>query len=80
MKVKTTLVGTAVVVVASYIFYEHFLSDSAKKEIESLAHSVNDGYSRISEILESINGQVVEDTSSLPNVQATQQQWKNLGY
>lgn len=80
MKVKSALIGTVVVAVAGYVFYEHFLSDTAKKEIERLAHSVNEGYARVSEVLESINGQVIEDTSSLPNVQATQKQWEALGY
>jgi hypothetical protein len=80
MKVKTALIGTAVFAAAGYVFYEHFITDDAKAEIERLAHSVNDGYSRISEVVESITGHVVEDTSSLPNVQATQQQWESLGY
>lgn len=80
MKVKTALVGTAVLAVAGYAFYEHFITDDAKAEIEKLAHSLNEGYSRISEVLDSITGHVIEDTSSLPNVQATQQQWESLGY
>lgn len=80
MKVNTALVGTAVFAAAGYVFYEYLLSDTAKKEIERLAHSVNDGYSRVSELLENIQGHVIEDTSSLPNVQATKKQWESLGY
>ncbi|WP_321971451.1 hypothetical protein [Paratractidigestivibacter sp.] len=80
MKFKTALVGSVLVAAVGYVFYEHFLSDEAKSQIEKLAHSVTEGYSRISEVIESINGQLIEDTSSLPNVQATQQQWQNLGY
>lgn len=80
MKVKTALVGTILFTVAGYVFYEHVLSDTAKAEIEKLAHSVNEGYHRVSEVLEGIQGNVIEDTSSLPNVQATQRQWEALGY
>jgi len=80
MKAKTVVLGSLLFAAAGYVFYEHFLSDTAKAEIEKLAHSVNDGYSRISEVIEGIQGSVIEDTSSLPNVQAARRQWESLGY
>lgn len=80
MKVKTVVLGSLVFAAVGYVFYEHFLSDTAKDEIEKLAHSLNEGYLRISEVIDGIQGSVIEDTSSLPNVESTQRQWESLGY
>lgn len=80
MKVKTFVITSLIVAGAGYYFYDHLLSDDAKAEINNLAHSINEGYARVSEVIDSMTGQVVEDPSVLPNVQVTKAQWERLGY
>lgn len=80
MKVRNAAVGLIIFAAAGYVFYEKILSDDAKVKIEELAQSMQAGYSQISEVIERLTGQVVEDPESLPNVQVTRKQWENLGY
>lgn len=77
---KTFVITSLIVAGAGYYFYDRFLSDDAKAEINNLAHSINEGYARVSEVIDSMTGQVVEDPSVLPNVQVTKAQWERLGY
>lgn len=80
MKIKTAAIGLIFFTAAGYLFYEKILSDDAKLKIEELAQTMQAGYSQISEVIEQITGQVVDDPDTLPNVQLTNQQWKDLGY
>lgn len=80
MKVKAFVITSLIVAGAGYYFYDRLLSDDAKAEINNLAHSINEGYARVSEVIDSMTGQVVEDPSVLPNVQVTKAQWERLGY
>lgn len=80
MKVKTFVITSLIVASAGYYFYDRLLSDDAKAEINNLAYSINEGYARVSEVIDSMTGQVVEDPSVLPNVQVTKAQWERLGY
>lgn len=80
MKVKTFVITSLIVAGAGYCFYDRLLSDDAKAEINNLAHSINEGYAKVSEVIDSMTGQVVEDPSVLPNVQVTKAQWERLGY
>lgn len=80
MKVKTLLIGSAALTVAGYLFYTYGLRDDAKRKIENLAQASKKAYTTISELIEEHQGVVIEDTSSLPNVQATKRQWEALGY
>ena len=80
MKIKNFLIGSIVVAGTGYLVYSRLLSDNAKAEVKFLAHSVSVSYARISELVESMTGQVVDDPSVLPNVQVTKKQWEQLGY
>ena len=80
MKIKNFLIGSIVVAGTGYLVYDRLLSDNAKAEVKKLAHSVSVGYTRISELVESMTGQVIDDPSMLPNVQVTNKQWEQLGY
>lgn len=80
MKIKSFLIGSIVVAGTGYLVYDRLLSDNAKAEVMKLAHSVSASYTRISELVESMTGQVIEDPSMLPNVQVTKKQWEQLGY
>lgn len=77
---KTFVITSLIVASAGYYFYDRLLSDDAKAEINNLAYSINEGYARVSEVIDSMTGQVVEDPSVLPNVQVTKAQWERLGY
>lgn len=80
MKLKHTAIGLIVFTATGYIFYEKILSDEAKTKIEELAQTLQAGYSKISEVVDQLTGQVVDDPETLPNVQVTQAQWDSLGY
>lgn len=80
MKIKNFLIGSIVVAGTGYLVYSRLLSDNAKSEVNKMAHSVSVSYTRISELVESMTGQVIEDPSMLPNVQVTKKQWEQLGY
>ncbi len=80
MKIKNFLIGSIVVAGTGYLVYRRLLSDNAKAEVKNMAHSVSVSYTRISELVESMTGQVIEDPSMLPNVQVTKKQWEQLGY
>lgn len=80
MKIKNFLIGSIVVTGTGYLLYSRLLSDDAKAEVKKMAHSVYDSYTRVSEIIGTMTGQVIEDPSALPNVQVTKQQWEKLGY
>lgn len=80
MKVKTLLISSAALTVVGYLFYTYGLRDDAKRKIEDLAQASKKAYSTISKLVEEHQGVVIEDTSSLPNVQATKRQWDALGY
>ena len=80
MKIKNLFIGSIVVAGTGYLVYRHLLSDNAKAEVKKMAHSVSMSYMRISELVESMTGQVIDDPSVLPNVQVTKKQWEQLGY
>lgn len=80
MKIKKFLIGSILVTGAGYLVYSRLLSDSAKLEIKKTAHSIIENYSRVSEVIDTMTGQVIEDPSMLPNVQVTKKQWEQLGY
>lgn len=80
MKIKNLLIGSIVIAGTGYLVYSRVLSDNAKSEVKKMAHSIFDGYSRVSEVIESMTGQVIDDPSTLPNVQVTKKQWEQLGY
>lgn len=80
MKIKNFLIGSIVVAGTGYLVYRRLLSDNAKAEVKKLAHSVSVSYARISGLVESMTGQVIDDPSALPNVQVTKKQWAQLGY
>lgn len=80
MKIKNFLIGSIVVSGTGYLVYSRLLSDNAKAEVKKMAHSVSACYTRISDLVESMTGQVIEDPSTLPNVQVTKKQWEQLGY
>lgn len=80
MKIKNLLIGSIVVAGTGYLVYDRLLSDYAKAEVKKLAHSVSLSYTRLSELIESMTGQVIDDPSVLPNVQVTKKQWEQLGY
>ncbi len=80
MKLKHAAIGLIVFTATGYIFYEKILSDEAKTKIEELAQTLQTGYSQISEVVDQLTGQVVDDPETLPNVQVTQAQWDSLGY
>lgn len=80
MKIKNFLIGSIVVAGTGYLVYRRLLSDNAKAEVKKLAHSVSVSYARISGLVESMTGQVIDDPSVLPNVQVTKKQWEQLGY
>lgn len=80
MKIKNFLIGSIVVAGTGYLVYRRLLSDNAKAEVRKMAHLVSVSYSRISELVESMTGQVIDDPGVLPNVQVTKKQWEQLGY
>ena len=80
MKIKNFLIGSILVTGAGYLVYSRLLSDNAKTEMKKTAHSIFESYSRVSEVIDTITGQVIEDPSTLPNVQVTKKQWEQLGY
>lgn len=80
MKIKNFLIGSIVVAGTGYLVYRRLLSDNAKAEVKKMAHSVSVSYARISGLIESMTGQVIDDPSALPNVQVTKKQWEQLGY
>lgn len=80
MKIKNFLIGSIIVAGTGYLLYDRLLSDNAKAEVKKMAHSVSMSYTRISELVESMTGQVVDDPSVLPNVQVTKKKWEQLGY
>lgn len=80
MKIKNFLIGSIIVAGTGYLIYRRLLSDNAKAEVKKMAHSLSVSYARISELIESMTGQVIDDPSVLPNVQVTKKQWEHLGY
>lgn len=80
MKIKNFLIGSIVVTGTGYLLYSRLLSDDAKAEVKKMAHSVSRSYTRISELVESMTGQLIDDPGVLPNVQVTKKQWEQLGY
>ena len=80
MKVKHVLIASALLTVSGYLFYTYGLRDDAKRKIEDLAQASKKAYTTISSLIDDRQGVVIEDTSSLPNVQATKRQWESLGF
>lgn len=80
MKIKNLLIGSIVVAGTGYLVYRRLLSDNAKVEVKKMAHSVAESYTRVSQLVESMTGQVIDDPGALPNVQVTKKQWEQLGY
>lgn len=80
MRVKHALIASALLTVSGYLFYTYGLRDDAKRKIEDLAQASKKAYTTISSLIDDRQGVVIEDTSSLPNVQATKRQWESLGF
>ncbi len=80
MRVKHVLIASALLTVSGYLFYTYGLRDDAKRKIEDLAQASKKAYITISSLIDDRQGVVIEDTSSLPNVQATKRQWESLGF
>ena len=79
-KLMGCVVVTATLVGAGYLVYREVLSDEAKQNIEKMVNTVKVSYKRINDVIASVRGNIMTDDGPLPNVQATMQQWKDLGY
>lgn len=79
-KLMGCVVVTATLVGAGYLVYREVLSDEAKQNIEKMVNTVKVSYKRINDEIASVRGDIMTDDGPLPNVQATMQQWKDLGY
>lgn len=79
-KLMGCVVVTATLVGAGYLVYREVLSDEAKQNIEKMINTVKVSYKRINDVIASVRGDIMTDDGPLPNVQATMQQWKDLGY
>lgn len=79
-KLMGCVVVTATLVGAGYLVYREVLSDEAKQTIEKMVNTVKVSYKRINDVIASVRGDIMTDDGPLPNVQATMQQWKDLGY
>lgn len=79
-KLMGCVVVTATLVGAGYLVYREVLSDEAKQNIEKMVNTVKVSYKRINDVIASVRGDIMTDDGPLPNVQATIQQWKDLGY
>ena len=79
-KLMGCVVVTATLVGAGYLVYREVLSDEAKQNIEKMVNTVKVSYKRINDVIASVRGDIMTDDGPLPNVQATMQQWKYLGY
>ncbi len=80
MRAKHVLIASALLTVSGYLFYTYGLRDDAKRKIEDLAQASKKAYTTISSLIDDRQGVVIEDASSLPNVQATKRQWESLGF
>lgn len=80
MKLRYKVAVGALVVVAGYVFYDKVISQEAKDSVKNMAQGVKESYLKIHEVLESMEGEVVDDPNVLPNVQSTKMQWESLGY
>lgn len=79
-KLMGCVVVTATLVGAGYLVYREVLSDEAKQNIDKMVNTVKVSYKRINDVIASVRGDIMTDDGPLPNVQATMQQWKDLGY
>lgn len=79
-KLMGCVVVTATLVGAGYLVYREVLSDEAKQNVEKMVNTVKVSYKRINDVIASVRGDIMTDDGPLPNVQATMQQWKDLGY
>lgn len=79
-KLMGCVVVTATLIGAGYLVYREVLSDEAKQNIEKMVNTVKVSYKRINDVIASVRGDIMTDDGPLPNVQATMQQWKDLGY
>lgn len=79
-KLMGCVVVTATLVGAGYLVYREVLSDEAKQNIEKMVNTVKVSYKRINDVIASVRGDIMTNDGPLPNVQATMQQWKDLGY
>lgn len=79
-KLMGCVVVTATLVGAGYLVYREVLSDEAKQNIVKMVNTVKVSYKRINDVITSVRGDIMTDDGPLPNVQATMQQWKDLGY
>lgn len=79
-KLMGCVVVTATLVGAGYLVYREVLSDEAKQNNEKMVNTVKVSYKRINDVIASVRGDIMTDDGPLPNVQATMQQWKDLGY
>lgn len=79
-KLMGCVVVTATLVGAGYLVYREVLSDEAKQNIVKMVNTVKVSYKRINDVIASVRGDIMTDDGPLPNVQATMQQWKDLGY
>lgn len=75
-----TIVTAGVLTGLGFAAYELLLNDEAKAGVRKLVNAVKDSYNKLSEVVSSITGEVMDDDGTLPNVQATEQQWDALGY
>jgi hypothetical protein len=75
-----SLIALGVLVGGVALAYELLLTDEAKAEVRRAARTIRNSYEKISEVVSSMTGEVMDDGGPLPNVQATNQQWERLGY
>lgn len=80
MRWRNRFVAAALVCAGGYLLYTKGLSPKAKESVKDAARGVKASYDKIADVIEAIEGHVVDDPDTLPNVQATEQQWENLGY
>ncbi len=80
MRVKTRLITVILAASGLVCLYEFGLSDEAKEKVHSAVSSVKDSCERISKVIADVQGVTMKDEGPLPNAQATEAQWRAIGF
>lgn len=74
------IVTVSTLIAAGFVIYHYGLSEEAKEGLKKACSTIKEAYEKVSEAVAAAQGEVMVDDAPLPNVQATAQQWANLGY
>lgn len=77
---RNDLIMVAVLCAAGYVAYQLLLDDKAKEGVSSMAHTVKDSYTQLSNLVNDRIGTIMDEDVVTQNRKDIKEAWAELGF